>query len=94
MAKNLTKTPAKRTIKTVVTTQTVNVIKTVGVTDVMNVTRDIGDILANKIDPNNVDLKIAETCLDAYKTTISASKAQLIYKKLTGNPGVIDFLEK
>ena len=39
------------------------------------------------------DLKVGHLALDAYKTAISASKTQLIYKKLTGTPSEIDFLK-
>lgn len=68
-------------------------IKTVTVSDVIEVTRGIGDVLATDFD-NNKDLKVASASLDAYKTAIAGAKAQLIYKKLTGSPGKIDFLEK
>jgi hypothetical protein len=40
------------------------------------------------------DLKAAETALKAYNGAISAAKAHLIYKKLTGKPGQIDFFEE
>lgn len=66
--------------------------KTVTITDVINVTRDMGDSLANQYEKTK-DLNVAKTSLSAYKTAISGSKAQLIYKKLTGSPGKIDFLE-
>jgi hypothetical protein len=67
-------------------------IKTVTVTDVINVTREMGDTLANKFEQTK-DLKVAAISLDAYKTAISGAKSQLIYKKLTGNPSSIAFLE-
>ena len=31
--------------------------------------------------------------LSAYKTAISAAKAQVVYKKITGKPGIITFFE-
>lgn len=68
------------------------VVKTTTVKDVINVTREMGDTLATKYEANG-DLKVASASLDAYKTAISGAKAQLIYKKLTGKPGSIPFLE-
>lgn len=68
------------------------VVKTTTVKDVINVTREIDDTLATKYEANG-DLKVASASLDAYKTAISGAKAQLIYKKLTGKPGSIPFLE-
>ena len=68
------------------------VTKTSNVTDVINVTREIGDTLCNTFSKTG-DIKVASASLDAYKTAISGAKAQLIYKKLTGKPGKIDFLE-
>lgn len=67
-------------------------IKTENVTDVIAVTQRIGDKLANQYEKAN-DLKVAQTSLSAYKTAISAAKAQVIYKKLTGNPEMIKFFE-
>jgi len=67
-------------------------IKTINVTDVINVTRDMGDSLATKYEQSK-DLKVAALSLDAYKTAISGAKAQLIYKKLTGDPESIAFLQ-
>lgn len=68
------------------------VIKTKGVTDVINVTKDMGDHF-NNLYQQNKDLKVAELALNGYRTAISAGKAQLIYKKLTGNPESIEFFE-
>jgi hypothetical protein len=67
-------------------------VKTQTVTDVINVTRDMGDQLNNMFQKNK-DLKVAALALSGYKTAINAAKAQVIYKKLTGNPGSIEFLE-
>jgi hypothetical protein len=67
-------------------------IKTVNVTDVINVTRDMGDQLNNMFQKNK-DMKVANLALSGYKTAISAAKAQVIYKKLTGNPETIQFFE-
>jgi hypothetical protein len=68
------------------------VIKSVGVTDVIEITRDMGDQLNNMFQKNK-DLKVAALALSGYKTAIQAAKTQVIYKKLTGNPGSIEFLE-
>jgi hypothetical protein len=67
-------------------------IKTETITDVINVTRDMGDQLNNMFQKNK-DLKVAALAYQGYKTAIQAAKTQLIYKKLTGNPGSIEFLE-
>lgn len=68
------------------------VVKTTTVSDVITITREMGDSLATKYERNG-DLKVAAASLDAYKTAISGAKAQLIYKKITGKPGTIPFLE-
>ena len=67
-------------------------IKTSNVTDVINVTRDLGDQLNNMFQKNK-DLKVASLALCGYRTAIGAAKAQVIYKKLTGNPERIEFFE-
>lgn len=53
----------------------------------------IGDKTAN-LYAETSDLKAAEMALKAYNGAISAGKSQLIYKKLTGTPGIIDFFEE
>jgi hypothetical protein len=67
-------------------------IKTMNVSDVISVTQEMGDVLANQYHKSK-DLKVAQTSLSAYKTAINAAKAQVIYKKLTGNPEQIKFFE-
>lgn len=67
-------------------------IKTSNITDVIAVTQEIGDTLATQYHESN-DLKVAQTGLSAYKAAISAAKAQVIYKKLTGKPASIKFFE-
>jgi hypothetical protein len=67
-------------------------IKTMNVTDVISVTQEMGDTLANQYNKTK-DLKVAQISLSAYKTAINAAKAQVIYKKLTGNPDKIKFFE-
>ena len=72
--------------------KTTTVVKSTTVTDVIKVTTEIGDKLTSQFDKTG-DLKVVAAGLDAYKTAISGSKAQLIYKKLTGKPTSIPFLE-
>lgn len=67
-------------------------IKTDSVTSIIRVTQDIGDTLAAKFNETQ-DLKVAQISLSAYKTAISAAKAQIIYKKLTGTPKSISFFK-
>lgn len=67
-------------------------IKTNTITDVIKVTQDMGDELVTSYKENG-DLKVATVALDAYKTAINGAKTQLIYKKLTGEPGTINFLK-
>ena len=52
----------------------------------------MGDSLATMY-YGNKDLKVAGLALSGYKTAISAAKAQIIYKKLTGSPETIEFFE-
>lgn len=68
-------------------------VKTDTVTDVREQLQKIGD-KANNLYNDTDDLKAAQTALKAYNGAISAAKAHLIYKKLTGKPGKIDFFEK
>jgi len=42
---------------------------------------------------NTDDLKAAELALKSYNGAVNAAKVQLIYKKLTGAPSIIDFLK-
>ena len=67
-------------------------IKTMNVSDVISVTQEMGDTLANQYNRSK-DLKVAQISLSAYKTAINGAKAQVIYKKLTGNPERIKFFE-
>lgn len=69
-----------------------NQIKTMNVSDVISVTQEMGDTLANQYNRSK-DLKVAQISLSAYKTAINAAKAQVVYKKLTGNPDSIKFFE-
>lgn len=67
-------------------------VKTLNVTDVIKVTQEIGDELSSQYSLTK-DLKVAHEALSAYKTAISAAKAQVVYKKITGKPGIITFFE-
>jgi succinate dehydrogenase/fumarate reductase flavoprotein subunit len=68
-------------------------ITTEKVSDVRKELQSIGDKTAG-VFHNTSDLKAAQIALKAYNGAISAAKAQLIYKKLTGSPGSIDFFEE
>ena len=72
--------------------KTKTVVKATTVTDVIKITTGIGDKLTSQFDKTN-DLKVLSIGLDSYKTAISGSKAQLIYKNLTGKPTSIPCLE-
>lgn len=63
-----------------------------GVTEVINDCNSMGDIMRDLYHETK-DLKVSQGAINAYKTAISASKAQLIYKKLSGLPKSIAFLE-
>lgn len=67
-------------------------IKTKNVSDVIKTTQNIGDNLASTFEETR-DLKVCALSLSAYKTAIAAAKAQVIYKKLTGKPTKVAFLE-
>lgn len=81
----------KKVVKAPVKTAVVPVM-TKNITDVIGISRTIGDKLAT-VFAETGDIRVALVSLDGYKTAISGAKAQLIYKKLTGTPGKIPFLE-
>lgn len=62
------------------------------ITDVINIAASMGDNIHKQWEENK-DLKVAQTALQAYSVAISGAKAQLIYKKMTGNPETIEFLK-
>lgn len=66
--------------------------QTDNVSDVRNQLLNIADKTA-MIFENTDDLKAAELAVKSYNGAVNAAKVQLIYKKLTGAPSVIDFLE-
>ena len=67
--------------------------KVKNVTDVINNNNNMGDSLKGIFD-KTLDIKVAHESINAYRTAINAAKAQLIYKKLTGSPGIIKFFEE
>lgn len=67
-------------------------VATTTVTTVRKQLQTIGDLTATLYNQTG-DLKAAQTALQAYNGAISASKAQLIYKKLAGKPAKIAFFE-
>jgi len=66
--------------------------KTVKINDVRVQLLALGDKMNDLHDETN-DLKAAELALKFYNGAIGASKQQIIYKKLTGKPGTIPFME-
>jgi hypothetical protein len=65
---------------------------TENITDVRKAVQGIGDTL-NEAFYDTRDLKVAQGAVHAYSVAISAAKTQLIYKKLTGTPAEIEFLQ-
>jgi hypothetical protein len=65
---------------------------TESITDVRKAVQSIGDTL-NETFYHTGDLKVAQGAVQAYSAAINAAKTQLIYKKLTGTPGEMDFLK-
>jgi hypothetical protein len=62
------------------------------VVDVRKVCQKIGDTMNDNFASNN-DTKSAQAAIHAYGVAIKAAQTQLIYKKLTGSPGRIEFFE-
>jgi len=67
-------------------------IKSVTISDVRVQLLNIADATAMLYDSTD-DLKAAELALKSYNGAVNAAKVQLMYKKLTGAPNMIDFLE-
>jgi hypothetical protein len=67
-------------------------IKTININDVRSQLLTIADSTA-MIYENTNDLKAADLALKSYNGAVNAAKVQLMYKKLTGAPSIIDFLE-
>lgn len=53
---------------------------------------DMGYILNTKFNETS-DIKVAQTAIAAFNTAIKLKQTQVIYKKMTGTPIRIDFLE-
>lgn len=47
----------------------------------------------NNIFSQTKDIKVAQTAIAAFNTAIKLKQTQVIYKKMTGTPMKIDFLE-
>jgi hypothetical protein len=62
------------------------------VNDVINTMTNVGDTLNAKWQESG-DLKVCDISIKAYATAISAAKAMLIHKKLTGNKIDLDFFK-
>ena len=56
------------------------------------VLQDMGDSLKTNFD-TTADLKTAQAAISAYAAAINIVKTQVMYKRLTGTPGKIDFFE-
>lgn len=54
--------------------------------------QDMGDSLKTNFD-KTADLKSAQSAISAYAAAINIVKTQVMYKRLTGTPGKIDFFE-
>jgi hypothetical protein len=66
--------------------------KTASINDVRIACQSIGDTVSDTFKRTG-DLKAAQGAISAYSTAISAAKAQLIYKKLTGTPAEMEFFK-
>ena len=66
--------------------------KTDSISDVRTQLLNIADKTADIFDKTD-DIKAAELAMKSYNGAVNAAKVQLIYKKLTGAPSMIDFLE-
>ena len=60
--------------------------------DVSDTLLDMGYKLSNKFDSTE-DIKVAQTAIAAFNVAIKLKQTQVIYKKMTGTPIKIDFLE-
>jgi hypothetical protein len=83
----------KKSNQTMVATLKPQIIQaSIGVTDVTNRCKAIGDTLDATFH-NTGDFKAGQGAISAYGTAVSAMKALLIYKKLTGTPMEIEFFK-
>lgn len=53
----------------------------------------IGDAAQKKYHATQ-DIKVAQTAIKAFDSAIRTARTQIMYKRLTGTPGKIDFLEE
>lgn len=83
---------AKSKKQSVIALKATVVKQSVGVTDLTNKCKAIGDSLDATFH-NTGDFKAAAGAISAYGTAVSAMKALLIYKKLTGTPMEIEFFK-
>ena len=67
-------------------------VKTETISEVRAQLLTIADATATVYENTN-DLKAAELALKSYNGAVNAAKVQLMYKKLTGAPSLIAFLE-
>jgi hypothetical protein len=67
-------------------------VKTETISEVRTQLLNIADSTATVYEETN-DLKAAELALKSYNGAVNAAKVQLMYKKLTGAPSIINFLE-
>jgi hypothetical protein len=83
----------KTTKTSVVATLTPQVIKDeFGVTDLANKSKSIGDSFDATFHATG-DFRAGFGAIGSYRTVVSAMKALLIYKKLTGTPMEIEFFK-
>jgi hypothetical protein len=87
----MAKTVKKEEIATIAQSLVV-VTKTDRSKSVRLVLQDMGDSLKTNFD-KTADLKTALAAISAYATAINIVKTQVMYKRLTGTPGKIDFFE-
>jgi hypothetical protein len=87
----MAKTVKKQEIATIAK-ELVVVTKTDRSKSVRLVLQDMGDSLKTNFD-KTADLKTAQAAISAYATAINIVKTQVMYKRLTGTPGKIDFFE-
>jgi hypothetical protein len=66
--------------------------RAINATSIIKTTKTLGDDLTDSFYTNK-DLKVAGLAISSYRTAISAAKAQLIYKKLTGTPAEMEFFK-
>lgn len=60
--------------------------------DLVKVSAKMADNWKDQFDQEK-DLKVGLAAIKAYTTSISGSKAMILYKRLTGKPSKIEFLE-